>query len=218
MAVIQPHNPQPKTHITDAREVCYPWHPWYRQAVVVRETVIRAGQRVARCVRQSDDLERALEIPLWMLDPVTCCIRPLADQPYVDAPALLQLRELLCPSAGREAAVGQAVHRCPWARRDRCHAHAEFVPIVSCPYDSRSPASRPGGACRPRCASVPSPCWRTCLASIRPHTGQRRRLRRWTISEKSDPTIWPVRRCCTFVNPLPIRCSTIRKASASSTP
>ena len=57
------YNPQPNAHITETREVCYPWHPWYGRTVTVREALTRRHQAVLRWCLDSDDGDKALEIP-----------------------------------------------------------------------------------------------------------------------------------------------------------
>ena len=83
------------THITDRREVCYPWHPWYGQVVEVVEGVKRGDRSVWRCRLAGDGSGRAIELPQWMLDRAACCILRMAEAPVVTSQALRQLRELL---------------------------------------------------------------------------------------------------------------------------
>ena len=40
---------QRNTHSIESREVCYPWHPWYRRSAWIYETLVKNGQAVFRC-------------------------------------------------------------------------------------------------------------------------------------------------------------------------
>ena len=65
----QQHN----THIRDLREICYSWHPWHGRTVWVHATLVKRGQAVAHCSLEDIQTSRVLEVPLWMLDVVSCC-------------------------------------------------------------------------------------------------------------------------------------------------
>jgi hypothetical protein len=102
-----PHTPGPsaagpgcttrphKTHISDRREVCYPWHPWAGRHVLVVSTFTRAGRAMLRCQLASDDRGPPLELPDWMFDRASCDRMRLAPSPVASADSLLALRVLL---------------------------------------------------------------------------------------------------------------------------
>ena len=86
---------QRKTHITDIREVRYPFHPWNGQQVFVQEVGIRSGAPLLRC--RVDDARGfpVLEIPQWMFDAHVCTRMELHDRPLVCCQALRDLKTLL---------------------------------------------------------------------------------------------------------------------------
>ena len=42
-------NRQNKTHITETREVCYPWHPCFGQSVLIKRSMVRIGKAIFWC-------------------------------------------------------------------------------------------------------------------------------------------------------------------------
>ena len=40
---------QRNTHSTEAREVRYPWHPWFGRSVMVYEALTKGGDAICRC-------------------------------------------------------------------------------------------------------------------------------------------------------------------------
>ena len=92
-----PHyiNRQTNAHITEAREVCYPWHPWYGRVVAIREVLTKGHQTVVHCCLEPDEGGKALEVPQWMLEQAVCCTMLLVQAPQVNGAALYQLKDLL---------------------------------------------------------------------------------------------------------------------------
>lgn len=86
---------QQNTHISEYREVCYPWHPWYGQSVLVRESFIRRGIAVCLCKIEGDRGRKSLEVPQWMLDRAICCSMKAVETPLVGVRDLVALKALL---------------------------------------------------------------------------------------------------------------------------
>ena len=86
---------QRKTHITDIREVGYPFHPWNGQRGFAQAVGIRNGAPLLRC--RLDDARGfpVLEIPDWMFDAHVCARMELHDKPLVCCQALRDLKTLL---------------------------------------------------------------------------------------------------------------------------
>ncbi len=112
-------SPQPNTHITDVREIRYPWHPWYGEQVQIRESLIKGGQGILRCVPDGNRPSRSLEVPLWMFDRAVCCTMRLSDVPVVSCEVLLRLKAFLRRDAAGDAeTVIQAQHLSPRLKGD----------------------------------------------------------------------------------------------------
>jgi len=86
---------QTKTHITEKREICYPWHACYGQLVLIRKSNVRCDKAIFWCSIWRDGAQRSMEVPQWMFDRAVCCTMRLADGPVVSCSALLELKELL---------------------------------------------------------------------------------------------------------------------------
>jgi hypothetical protein len=86
---------QPNTHNTEAREVRYPWHPWFGRSVAVYEVLVKQGHSVCRCGLEEERTRRAVEIPTWMFEPAACCRLRVMAVPTVDCDALRALQALL---------------------------------------------------------------------------------------------------------------------------
>lgn len=82
-------------HVTEHREVLYPWHPWFGLAVHVHQTVEKGHSGILRCSVDGSASGRWLELPVWMFDRAVCLSIRLADSPRVDLAALENLRKLL---------------------------------------------------------------------------------------------------------------------------
>ena len=87
-------SPRYKTHNADAREVHYPWHPWFGRKIWVYR-IAAEQMRSARCGLEPSQCAKSLEIPLWMLEPVPSLALSLSEIPRVDCMALQGLRTLL---------------------------------------------------------------------------------------------------------------------------
>lgn len=99
---------QHKTHITDAVELLYPWHPWASRPVFVHRTVNKAAEAMFHCSLDSTSAGRLLQIPQWMFDAATMCGIRLSPSPVVDAGSLRELKDLL--SATNTDSVVQGQH------------------------------------------------------------------------------------------------------------
>jgi hypothetical protein len=99
---------QRNTHSTEAREVRYPWHPWFERSVMVYEALTKGGYAVCRCGFDDERNDRSLEVPAWMFEPAACDHLRLAVTPMVDSHALAALKTLL--RTAPRADVLQAQH------------------------------------------------------------------------------------------------------------
>jgi len=82
-------------HVTEHREVLYPYHPWFGLTVHVHQTVEKRRSGIVRCSVDGSEAGRWLELPAWMFDRAVCLSTRTADSPRVDLAALEDLRKLL---------------------------------------------------------------------------------------------------------------------------
>ena len=82
------------THKLGKYEIFYEYHPWFGREVGV-QGVVEKGIGVARCTLQGEAQARALEVPLWMFDRLTCLSVRIRKRPEVDLAALDVLQSLL---------------------------------------------------------------------------------------------------------------------------
>src|SRR5689334_16007401 len=87
----QQHN----THITDAHDIYYSWHPWHGRAVRVHASLLKRGQAVTHCSLEDVQACRTLEVPLWMLDVAACCKTRASKPGFASAQSLRDLKEVL---------------------------------------------------------------------------------------------------------------------------
>jgi hypothetical protein len=86
---------------TEIRTVRYPWHPWYDRSVLIRESFIKNGLAVYRCILEpAGGAAASLEVPEWMFERAVCCGLRCAERPMADCAALLRLKALLSAAAG----------------------------------------------------------------------------------------------------------------------
>ena len=104
---------QRNTHIRDAREIRYCFHPWHGRAVRVHASLVKRGRAVAYCSLE-DENSRVLEVPLWMLDVVACSKTQVSTEGFVSTESLRELKQVLGPA--------------------RIHAHAYMMPEVQHQY------------------------------------------------------------------------------------
>ncbi len=86
---------QQNTHIAEARQIYYSWHPWHGRQVRVHATVVKRGRTVVRCSLEDAQPLRILEVPLWMLDAVACCKIRAAQSSAANVESLRELKALL---------------------------------------------------------------------------------------------------------------------------
>ncbi len=102
---------QHKTHITDARELRYPWHPWAGREVFIHGAVGRSDSPALHCSLDPSTTPRLIQIPQWMFEPAVSYEAQIREAPSVDVAALLQLKSLLSSLIGpRSIRVLQAQH------------------------------------------------------------------------------------------------------------
>ncbi len=61
-----------KTHVTEALEVLYPWHPWFGRAVYFHEVIEHGGKLIFRCDLGEKQTARCINVPAWMFDRSPC--------------------------------------------------------------------------------------------------------------------------------------------------
>jgi len=62
---------------------------------MVYEGLTKGGQSVWRCGFDEQRNERSLEVPAWMFEPALCDRLRMAVTPFVDCPALVELKTVL---------------------------------------------------------------------------------------------------------------------------
>ena len=83
------------THVTDRREVLYPWHPLSGQSVFVHDVIDKPGDAVFRCNLTARRSDRLLEVPVWMFDRAACVACRWVDMAHVGLDTLTGLAELV---------------------------------------------------------------------------------------------------------------------------
>jgi hypothetical protein len=91
-----------KTHVTEAAEVLYPWHPWFGRVVYIHKVIEHGAEQIFRCGLSEKQTERCMDVPAWMFDRAACLRNRWADTPQVDLAALICLKALLAEVANRE--------------------------------------------------------------------------------------------------------------------
>jgi hypothetical protein len=85
---------QSNTHSIEAREVRYPWHPWYGRTVWIYQSLKKHGDGILRCRIEQDQSVSLQELPEWMFDTAAGQIQ-IAKAPAVGCEALRDLKALL---------------------------------------------------------------------------------------------------------------------------
>jgi hypothetical protein len=156
---------QQNTHITERREVLYPWHPWFGLSIHIHQKIERGRAANFRCSVDGVTTGRSQELPVWMFERVACLSVRIELSPQVDRTALAGswslLREAMntASSAGSSRAADSGAGRVspPESEKRRCQASATVA------GDSRLKShnsicsatrisGRYGGSCRRRSA------------------------------------------------------------------
>ena len=104
-------SPQQNAHITETREVQYPWHSWYGKAVYIFGVVAKSEHPIFRCALDRGENAPQLEIPQWMFDAAACCGMTLVETASVSVGTLRDLTRLICAVEGStEIGVLQGKH------------------------------------------------------------------------------------------------------------
>ena len=152
---------QHNAHVTEEREVFYPWHPWFGHVVHVHEIVGRDGVTLFRCGVTENRTGRCLDVPSWMFDRAACLHLRRADAPQVDRAALERLRTLMSGAAGRAPSAHSMVgarHPIPVTRGDADVAQEPSGPDRSArPVPSALPGARSGQPAEGRTADGGTP-------------------------------------------------------------
>jgi hypothetical protein len=90
-----------KTHVTESREVLYPWHPWFGQMIYIHKAAEERGGRIFHCDLANRPNARCLAVPAWMFDRAVCLGVRQSDTPQVELAALVRLRRLLAEIANQ---------------------------------------------------------------------------------------------------------------------
>jgi hypothetical protein len=98
-----------ETHVTEALEVLYPWHPWFGRVVYIHKVIEHGGQRIFRCDPSEKQTARCMDVPAWMFDRAACLRVRRADTPRVELGALICLKALLAELANRASVVAAVV-------------------------------------------------------------------------------------------------------------
>ena len=72
------------------------------------EALTKGGHATCRCGFDEQRNDRSLEVPAWMFEPAVCDHVRVADTPFVDCPALIELQTVL--QTAQRAAMLQAQH------------------------------------------------------------------------------------------------------------
>jgi hypothetical protein len=121
---------QHNAHVTERREVLYPWHPWFGMTVHIHQVVEKRLIGTLRCSVDGAASGRWLELPAWMFDRAICLPITLASSPRAHLAALQSLRELfieLRQSLPAMAAAGSGAQKNP-RHQNRRSADAQPVP------------------------------------------------------------------------------------------
>ena len=145
------------THVTERREVLYPWHPWFGMTVHIHQVVEKGRIGTLRCSVNDAASGRWLELPAWMFDRAICLPITLASSPRAHMAALESLRNLLIElrqSPPAIAAAGSGAQRNPH-HQTRRSADAQPAPRFEKTAASSGPIQ-----------SVRQPAGRAAMASV----------------------------------------------------
>ena len=121
---------QHNAHVTERREVLYPWHPWFGMTVHVHQVVEKGLIGTLRCSVDGAASGRWLELPAWMFDRAICLPITLASSPRAHLAALEILRNLLIELRQSSPAIvvtGSGAQRNP-RHQNRRSADAQPAP------------------------------------------------------------------------------------------
>jgi len=137
---------QCNTHNTETRFLCYPWHPWYDRAVVIRHAMVKGNLAIFRGQLEPDERTKSLEIPQWMFDPVVCSAMHLQATPRVSIDTLLDLKALFADTTVyTDSAVLQAEPQCliPRGEANATHSATQHTTQSVSPTPTRTPLAEP---------------------------------------------------------------------------
>ena len=144
-------------HVTEHREVLYPWHPWFGLRVHVHQAVEKGLSGIFRCSVDGSAAGRWLELPAWMFDRAICLSIRVAHSPRVDLAALENLRKLLIELRQMPRATVAAD---PGAQRGSRHQNRGSVDPQPAPqFEETAASSRP-------VRSVRRPTGRAAMAAV----------------------------------------------------
>ena len=89
-----------KTHKTEERVICYPWHPLYQKAVWVIAQRCTSPHAVYKCRLAEREDRYGWELPVWMFDQAECATMRLTEAPHVSWHALRELQRVLAETMG----------------------------------------------------------------------------------------------------------------------
>ncbi len=112
---------QQNAHVTERREVLYPWHPWFGLSVQVHQTVNKGLNGTFRCGVDGVSSGRWLELPAWMFDRVACLPMRIATSPQAHRRALAGLQSLLREPTNVPSAIASSRAPDSGAGSDSCH-------------------------------------------------------------------------------------------------
>ena len=146
------------THVTECREVFYPWHPWFGLSVHIHQKIERGRAANFRC--SVDGVMRSQELPVWMFDRVSCLLVRVELSPRVDRAALAGLWSLLKEAMDAASSAGSSRAAISGAGRDPRHQNRRTTDAKPVPPLQETAAS--SAAIR----SVRGPGSRAAMAAV----------------------------------------------------
>ena len=138
---------QHHAHVTEAREVFYPWHPWFGRVVYIHEVIKRGTIPAFLCSLVANRTRRCLEVPSWMFDRSVCLHLTRVETPQASRVALDNLKVLLSDISDRVSPAHSVIGARHSSHENRGDADAPREPAApdqtTRPVPSVLPRPRP---------------------------------------------------------------------------
>ena len=134
---------QQNTHVTERREVLYPWHPWFGLSVHIHQKIERGRAANFRCSLDGVTTGRSQELPVWMFDRVACLSVRIELSPRVDLAALAGLWNLLREAMDAASSTSSSRAADSGAGRDPRHQNRRTADAKPVPQLQKTAASSP---------------------------------------------------------------------------
>jgi hypothetical protein len=175
---------QHNAHVTERREVLYPWHPWFGMTVHIHQVVEKGLIGTLRCSVDGAASGRWLELPAWMFDRAICLPISLASSPRAHLAALESLRNLLIELKQSPPATVAAVSG---AQRNPRHQNRRSADAQPAPrFEKTAASSRP-------IQSVRQPTGRASMAAVAADDSVGRDRAYGALAERTPAIRAPVR-------------------------